>query len=271
MAPPAWGEDRSIMEGTGGLLNLVVSRLCCCCGGPSLSRGGLSCLLPPEYPRVPCMWKRQHTHTNKHTQTHTQTNTHTHTHLFLHITEFVSKVTWVPWSSGTHSLMSGVSEYSIVNLKRKARDPHMHTLIDFLLSPHPSPPRLLSDLLQNAVLPAVQYKTPFPHGRVSKFTTLWLKQLGVFRTPPHPPAFPIPFGQFQDVSTLDRFCLFVPKREKYTPRFVGYATLSNHAAIFCVVCRTCWCIRANRAEYTHARTFGFVLKKKKDVYTDPCQ
>ena len=50
---------------------------------------------------------------------------HTHTHTFPII---VSKVKWVPWSSGTHSLMSGVSEYSIVNLKRKARDPHMHTL-----------------------------------------------------------------------------------------------------------------------------------------------
>ena len=50
----------------------------------------------------------------------------------------------------------------------------------------------------------------------------------------------IPLRQFQDVSAVDSFRLFVPKREKYTPRFVGYATLPNHAAIFCTVCRTCW-------------------------------
>ena len=95
-----------------------------------------------------------HTHTHTHTQ-HTHKHTHTHTHLFLHVTELVSKATWVPWSSGTHSLMSGVSEYSIVHVTR--------TCIHYqdFLSLHPSPPCLLSDLLQNAVLPAVQYKTPF--------------------------------------------------------------------------------------------------------------
>ena len=65
------------------------------------------------------------------------------------------------------------------------------------------------------------------------------------------------------MSPLSIASACVPKREKYNPRFVGYATLSNHAAIFCAVCRTCWCIRANRAEYTHARTFCFVLKNKK--------
>ena len=108
---------------------------------------------------------------------------------------YVVKDTCVLCSSVAHSLMSGASEYSIVNLKKKknekkkkARDPTHHQTTT---SPLPVPthhhrlPCLLSDLLQNAVLPAVQHKTPFPHGRVSKFTTLWLRQIGGFRTP-HP-------------------------------------------------------------------------------------